>query len=614
MLWLGERLRENVRVVGLALGLLAACSTPAAAQVVLGDSLNMHLKGDMGFTYGGSFGSFGSSHGTGLIGNGVLDGFYYNPKFVSFEFRPTYNRSQNTADTGFIADTKGFGASFNLFGGSVFPGSVYYSNNWSDSSQYGIAGGPGLYTANSNSKSLSVSWGLLLPNKPTLQATYTATNTAESILGSNDEVTNKHKDLILSSTYNKFGFNMMGNVGWTHQNLGSPGFLDNGSSIETSTNTTYYDFQAQHSLPLNGIFTGGINHSNNDFEGRGSSITTWNLGGGINPTSRISINSSLRYTSNTFGSFEQQFYLDGIRPALRNSESNSLIFENSATYRIFRGLDATGFIIQRQQDYIGTEISDTSYGGMIRYTNMIPFLGIFRLGFGLVDYADNDTGNHGLGNVILDGGLSRTYGKWDFSVDGTYSQALQTDFGNSTTSSFSYSGSFKKKFAPATMWFGTFRAQHSALTRIDGTNNRGETVSTGFTLGRYGATATYSQAGGTSVLSPTGILTPSPLTPLVTDDYLLFNAKSFAVSASALFRGRISLVGTYDRTWSETNSDVFRSQNEGDRYYLRLRYKVRKLWIGGTYKRVEQSITANGQPPRMVNSFSVEITRWFDVF
>lgn len=610
----GTHTRSLTRLLRWSVAALALLTASAHAQLQVGDNLNMHLNGDIGFTYGGSFGTFGSSRGTGLTGNGSLNGFYYHPKFLSFDIRPSYNRSQTSSGIGFLMDTQGIGSTFSFFGGSRFPGSISYDKSFSDSSQYGIPGaGTGLYTTDSSSQAFSVNWGLLLPNLPTLQASFTNSSGGSSLLGANGDITNNARDINLSSTYGIWGFNLTGTIGRASQSMGTPSFLDT-AAIESNSSTAYYDLQAIHALPLNGTVSAGWNHSNNNFDGRETSVNSLNVGGSIAPITRLTVNGGIRYTNNLFGAIEQKLFGNTANTQIRETESKSLTMDTAASYRLFRGLVMTGYATHRKQTFAGTDYEDSQYGGSARYSNSFPFLGMFRFSFGLVDYASNTFGNTGLGSFVLDGGISPRFGKWETSLDFMYSQNVMAEVAATTTSSYMYGGTFKRKFSPVVQWFGSFRGTHSGITKIEGTNNRSATASTGWTLGNYGFTATYSQSDGTSVISPTGVLTPSPITSIITDDYLLFNAKSFAVSGTALLKRRISIVGSYSTTSSETRSNAVNSLNDGDRYYVRLKYKVRKLWIGGTYKRVAQSISASGEPPKMVNSFSIEITRWFDVF
>jgi len=87
--------KHKMRVLVYLLALGAMLAAPAWAQIEVGQNTSLTLSGDLGFGYEGDYGNQqGSSHSTALNGDAVLQGYYYNPKFVSFFVDPIYNRSQ----------------------------------------------------------------------------------------------------------------------------------------------------------------------------------------------------------------------------------------------------------------------------------------------------------------------------------------------------------------------------------------------------------------------------------------------------------------------------------------------------------------------------------------
>ena len=56
------------------------------------------------------------------------------------------------------------------------------------------------------------------------------------------------------------------------------------------------------------------------------------------------------------------------------------------------------------------------------------------------------------------------------------------------------------------------------------------------------------------------------------------------------------------------------SSNDSDRVYGQLQYNVRKLILRGTYWRVNQFISASGNPQVIDNTYSFSISRWFNFF
>ena len=205
------------RVCGLCLLALLVFGKPAQAQRGVGDDIKMTLNGYLGVGYSGDFGDSGVS-GHGLFGSGMgqLSGYYYNPNFLSFNVRPFYNRNQdNAAYTSILSET-GIDLSTNLFGGSHFPGSVNFSKSFADGSQYGIPGSTGL-TANSSTQNFSVTWSELLPNFPTLTATFSDNSSSSTIQGEPGTTDSSSRTINLISYYKIDGWGLNGFV--NHQNF-----------------------------------------------------------------------------------------------------------------------------------------------------------------------------------------------------------------------------------------------------------------------------------------------------------------------------------------------------------------------------------------------------------
>ncbi len=109
------------------------------AQVEIGGNTSVSMSGDLGYGYNANYGdAVGSSHGTQLNGDAVVQGYYYNPKFLNFFVDPIYNRSQANSGQGSITDASSINAGMNLFSGSHFPGCVSFSEGFNSSGNYGF--------------------------------------------------------------------------------------------------------------------------------------------------------------------------------------------------------------------------------------------------------------------------------------------------------------------------------------------------------------------------------------------------------------------------------------------------------------------------------------------
>ena len=165
---------------------LLALSTPSAAQVTIGDNINVTSSGTINAGYTDTYGNeIDSSHSLGAGGTAAFNGYYYNPGFVSFSLNPYFNQSRNNSGSGSISDASGVALSTSIFSGSHFPGAVNYSANFNSTGNYGIPGISSLNT-NGNSQNFGVNWGAFVPGLPTLSVGYQQGLNNYSLYGSDE--------------------------------------------------------------------------------------------------------------------------------------------------------------------------------------------------------------------------------------------------------------------------------------------------------------------------------------------------------------------------------------------------------------------------------------------
>ena len=123
--------KSKIRNAVWVLVALAMWVPLSAAQLQIGDNFKMNMNGTVGFGYGGSFSDPGASgHNLNMLGQGLVTGSYYDPKFLNFTVQPYYTRDQNNASSLSIFSDSGITANANLFSGSHFPGFVSYGKNF----------------------------------------------------------------------------------------------------------------------------------------------------------------------------------------------------------------------------------------------------------------------------------------------------------------------------------------------------------------------------------------------------------------------------------------------------------------------------------------------------
>ena len=194
------------------------------------------------------------------------------------------------------------------------------------------------------------------------------------------------------------------------------------------------------------------------------------------------------------------------------------------------------------------------------------------------------------------------------------SQGVQTLGTLDTTSSYTYGSSVRRRLNRNMFWVGSFRGGHSGFGMAEGSGNRSESFGSSLSWNRIGISGSYSQSSGTAVLTSHGVLTATPVGALLTDDFLYFNARSYAITVSTTLRRRISVVGGYANVFSSTQQFGSAINNGGQHYNAQVEYRLRKFSIVGGFNRGEQESSKLPGPPRIINSFRVSLSRWFNVF
>ena len=93
---------------------------------------------------------------------------------------------------------------------------------------------------------------------------------------------------------------------------------------------------------------------------------------------------------------------------------------------------------------------------------------------------------------------------------------------------------------------------------------------------------------------------------------MLFGASSYGGGTSVTFK-RLSLTASYSRALSETTAA--RSSNNGMTLLnALLRCRMRKLYLQAGFTKFQQSVSAAGTQPSVLNSYFFGISRWFNIF
>lgn len=594
---------------------------PAAwGQVEVGENLKLSLGGDLSVGYNGTFGSSSdiSGHGLDFGGDAHLHGFYYNPQFVSFDLMPYYHRGQDNSAFQTITNNSGLTASANIFSGSRFPGSVSYARTWDGSSQYGIPGIDGIIS-HGNSSGFAITWSALLPEWPTLTASFSKSGGSSSIFGSNTESSSDSKTFTLQSTYMIKGFRLMGQYMRQSLDASFPAFELAGQPQESNNNTNTFNVSAGHRAPLHGYWNIGYNHSSYDAQYQSGASTSINNGStgffttglSMSPTQKLSVAFGADYNDNMYGSLQQAILnLGGVPLPQFNYSASEFSVNGQASYMVFSRMSVTARVTHYREFLDTGERGLTQFSGNATFNYAHRFLGSLTFMAGVVDTA-TEQGNSGtsfVGNV----NFLRTLHRWEISGNFGYMQQVQTLYDLYTTSTMSYGASAKRRVG-SLYWMTGFTGSHSGLSQYSGYSSRNESFFTMLRYRRYNVNAQYSESYGTSILTPTGLVPVPGIPPPLLPSPILYNAKSYGGGVGFTPFRRAQVSASYGKANSDTTGLALAQAFQSTLVNARLEYRLRKLNIEGNFTRFQQSIQ-RGVVPAEVNSYYVRISRWFNVF
>jgi hypothetical protein len=606
----GTKAGTTLAASAMSLVFVLACVSSANGQVMVGDKLKLLMNGNVGAVYTGGFGNYvGSNHSLGLGVNGTLEGYYFNPQFLSFLVRPYYDRAQSNSESQMITRGTGVESSASVFGGSRFPGSISYGKDFSSNSEFRIAGVPSVL-GDSSGSNFNIAWSALLSGLPSLHASYSMSNSTSTLLGTTIQGKSSSKSFDLNSSYSLGGFNLQGRLGHNNTDFLSPSFLT-GTTIGGSSSNLNYGVIATRSLPLSGSLGLGWSRTTSQAGTDHVAGNSYTASASISPWRRLSISGSLNYTTNAFAELAQWFDNETI-PPLSKFNSKAIYMNTAATFTVGHGLTVTGYVNHRIQHFQEQSLGNTQYGGTVNFQKMSDLFGFLRFSIGIVDTATKE-GNGALG-LVANLGVTRKLGRWETSADFSYFQNIQTLFGVVTTSNYSYGGMLRRKIDSSTHWSTSFRESRSGLSAQDGNNNVSDSFVTNLSWNKYSFSGSYSRANGEALLGSNGTLTPAPFGSLFSGYFLTFNARSFGANASTQLFRVLTLSGGYTNVSSRSIQKSLDTFNNGDRFSARLALRMRRLYIIAGFDHAVQESSAVPGGPRSVNSYYVSLSRWFNIF
>jgi len=594
--------------------------TPVFAQLRKGD-LSTDLSGSVSTGYNADYGNTViSDHSWTASGIANLTGYYYDPNFLSFDIQPFYNTSRLNSDYQSIVDASGINASASIFGGSNFPGSISYSKIFSSSGSFGVPEVAN-FTTHGNSDSLTIGWGVHVPDYPQLNVSYLQGTSDSSIYGLTSDIGTSYHGFNANSVYRIWGFTLTAGFHYIDTHLTLPEAIGGGAVETSDSSNKSYSAGIGHSLPWRGSFSAGATRSDVDstYTGGnyGATLDTLSAGVSFNPLDQFHLGANAQYTDNLLGTLYQGVIgSGGILPASTPTpeSSHALDATGYATYEVPAAhLTFTGTDEHRDQRIAGSSLSSDAYTGTGTYTNTV--YGGNLTATGGVNHTSVSPSNQSRLGFIGIVNYIRPVGRWTVAGSVNYAQNSETLLITYTTDSYGYSGSVSRKFHQRYNWSLIASGTRSSLAQERGSTSFNQTYSTALSLRKIFGSASYTKSSGEAVLTSTGLIAGSILlTAVVPTAVVAYGGTAYSGSLAATPIRGLTISASYSRSASNTLSGDVASRNNTSQLYARVQYLIRRIYFQAGYLRLTQGFTASGIAPVSLSSLYVGLSRWFNFF
>jgi hypothetical protein len=602
-------------LVPAGLLLLAA---PAGAQLKYGDFTST-LNGTVSSGYTADFGNLtASDHGWTAGGTANVGGSFYNPNFLTYGGSVYLNQSHANSDFQSISNSSGASFSSTVFGGSKFPGAISYSKGYDSEGNYGI---PGVsdYVTHGNNDEFGVTWGMNLPNKPSLSAGYQLGNSNYSIYGSNDLGNSSFHSFNARSSYDFAGFSLTAfyDNGGSHSLI--PQVISGQTNSEVQSDSSGFGAGISHRLPAEGAVSANVNCStwNTGYEGATStgSVDTADLFTSFHPAQKLTLTGSVEYSDNLAGQLIEAITSQGAAaPAdLGNQTSYSLDSQATAAYMATEYLQTTVFIERRSQYFEGENYGSNSYGGSASFSH--------RLRGGNISASVTFSGDQGTQNSPDSLGFSTSehysdeVAGWHIDESFSYAQNMETLLVSYLNSSYNFNGNVRRRFGKLAFNAGG-GGSRTALTDQPGTASSSQEYTTSLGYGSWiTASGSYSKSSGLALATGAGLISaPVPPSALPSDAFTFYGGDSYSASASSSPARGFTISSSYSRSNSNTTGSGISAVSQNEQYNAIIQYQVRKMGITSGFARLQQGFGGSTSPPEILSSFYAGITRWFNFF
>ena len=614
-------LQRYLRQLGMCgclwLALLSRLSaqTPAT-QPNSGENLNFAMDGDLSFGYNDSFGNEVPSTGNlNFGGTANLKGYYYDPKFLSFNASPYYSQSRLNSNYSSVFDSSGVTASAQFFSGSHTPGSFSYSRSYNREGQFGLPDA-GTYSTRGAGQSFGAGWGFAFPKIPSFDIGYNFGDGSSRILGTDVTGNNNYRTLTLGSAYEIKGFLLNATYLNSHLSETLPEAVNFSELINAETTQDTRQVNVSHRLSFNGNVHGSFNRTEytSDFGSSPVHETFDSVSTSVNlsPIHRLTVGTNVSYTENLAASLLQSVLPTsptGISSTAGFS-SNSLDVSEVAVYAVTQHLSLQGWLDQRRQEIFGYELTSQLYSGGVNYSRDL-FGGTLGLYAGISRYNTSASGAAQTGTTD-----SITYARrldaWTTSASFHYSRNVESALAALTQSGYGYSVGVNRMLH-GWRWNVSGSGSRNALDGLNTSATFAQNYSSSLASAKLSFFGSYARSSGNAVQTGTGLVN-SPLLPVVPSSLLiLYGGSSYSFGTSVHTTERLNISAAYLNNSYRTQNDQLSSENRVKQAQIIGDYFYRQMHFVLGYSYLYQAIGTGGTPANFQTVFA-GVTRHFDFF
>jgi hypothetical protein len=398
-----------------------------------------------------------------------------------------------------------------------------------------------------------------------------------------------------------------------------PELVSGESETKLNSSSDGYGFAISHSLPLHGSVSANASRSSFNTDAAGSSasgtVDLLTLVGAIHPADKVSISGNIDYSDNLAGELDEAVVsAGGAVPAnLGNETSYSLDSQVTMTYIASEAIQTSLYAERREQYYENEDFTANTYGGNGTFTHRLGN-GSFNASLIMAANTSPQNGTDSL-NFATAAHYSGELKGWVFNGGFSYAQNMATLLVADMNSSYTVSASAHRRFHQLTVSAGGSSAR-TALTNQTGTSNSSEGFNASLGYGTLiNANGSYSKSSGQALATGAGLVAlPVPSPTLPSDLVALYGGTSYSWSLSSAPARGLSLSTSYSKSNSNTANNGTSTDNQNEQYNALVQYRVRKMGFASGFARLEQGSGGPANPPAILSSFYVGLTRWFNFF